>query len=146
MVQGLRSIAAVIIGFGFMAATVMVGSIMATLLFLPGGTAAAAAGTVPAAVPPMYLAANLALGGVGALFGGWLAARIGSTAPMTHAAALAALTAGLAIVSASQPAAGPQPAWYAAVVGAIGVVGVLAGGKLRAAAAADADAGGGVVA
>ncbi len=135
MLQSLRSVAAVLVGFGFMAATVMAGTIIATQLFIPGGMRAAAAGAAPAAVPPLYLAANLALSFIGAVFGGWLAARIGDRAPMAHAAALAALTALLAIISASQTVAGPQPSWYAAVVGTIGVVGVLAGGKLRSAAA-----------
>ena len=137
MLGGLRSIAAVIVGFGFMAATAMVGSILATLLFIPGGLQTMAAGAPPPAVPPLYLAANLATGLAGAILGGWLAARIGDDAPMAHASALAALTAVMAIVSASHPPPGPQPSWYPLAIGAIGVIGVLAGGKLRAAAAAD---------
>lgn len=141
--QGLRSIAAVVAGFGFMASTVMVGTIVATALFIPGGLASAASGAVPASVPSMYLAANLAASLPGAVFGGWIAARIGVSAPFAHAAALAALTAVLSIVSVFQAPSGAQPAWYAAVVGIIGVAGVLLGGKLRAAAASP---GGGVVA
>lgn len=135
----LRSVAAVLAGLGFMVSTVMAGSLIAAMLFIPGGIAAVQRGAVPAEVPPLYLAANLGVSFMGAVFGGWLAARIGTSAPLAHAGALAALTAVMALLSAQQPA-GPQPGWYPAVIGAIGVAGVLAGGKLRAAAA------GGVVA
>lgn len=132
--QGLRSLAAVIAGFGFMASTVMVGTMIAARLFLPGGMAA---GGAPAGrVPLPYLAASLVVSFFGAVFGGWLAARIGRANPMGHAVALAAVTAVMAVVSAVQTAPGPQPAWYPAVMGVIGVAGVLAGGRLRAAAAA----------
>jgi hypothetical protein len=135
--QGLRSIAAVIAGFGFMAATVMVGTILATALFLPAGVG----GTAPAAAVPVgLLGAGLVTTFLGAVFGGWLAARIGTAAPMAHAAALAALTAVLAVVSVYGPQGAGQPSWYPMATGAIGVAGVLLGGKLRAAAASGAAA------
>ena len=135
--QGLRSIAAVVAGFGFMAATVMVGTILATALFLPAGLAGTGS---TAAVPVMFLVASLVVTFLGAVFGGWLAARIGMAAPMAHAAALAALIAVLAVVSASAPQGTGQPPWYPIASGAIGVAGVLLGGKLRAAAASGAGA------
>ncbi len=141
--QRLRSVAAIVAGFGFMASTVMAGDLVATALFVPGGLTAAAGGGVPAAMPGMYLAANLATSALGALFGGWLAARIGARAPFAHASALAALTAVLSAAAAFQAPAGVQPAWYAVVIGIIGVAGVLLGGKLRAAAA---EPGGAVIA
>jgi hypothetical protein len=134
--QGLRSIAAIVAGFGFMASTVMVGTIIATALFMPGGLEAAATGAVPAAPPAMYLVASLVFSFLGAVLGGWLAARIGSAAPFAHACALAALTAVLSVISAVQAPAAAQPGWYAIVVGIIGVAGVLLGGRLRALAAA----------
>lgn len=124
--QPLRSIAALVAGFGFMASTVMIGTMLATAVFVPAA---------PGPLPVLYLAANLATNLLGAVFGGWLAARIGASAPFGHAVALAAVTAVLSIGAVLQPPAGAQPAWYPVVVGIIGVAGVLAGGKLRAAAA-----------
>jgi len=134
--QGLRSIAAVVAGFGFMASTVMVGSIIASALFVPAGMMATAGGGAPAPMPVLYVAANLVVSLLGAVMGGWLAARIGAFAPLSHALALAIVTAVLAAVSALHPAGGAQPAWYPPVVGIIGIAGILLGGKLRAAAAA----------
>jgi hypothetical protein len=138
--QGLRSIAAVVAGFGFMASTVMVGSIIATALFIPAGITAAQGGGAAASIPALYVAANLAVSLLGAVMGGWLSARIGSIAPLAHALALAIVTAVLAAYSAFQAPNNGQPGWYPLVVGIIGVAGVLLGGKLRAAAAA-ADSG-----
>lgn len=129
--QGLRSIAAVVAGFGFMVSTVMAGTIVAGRLFLPAGVAAGAA-----SVPGTYLAISLALSFVGAVVGGWLAARIGNAAPMAHAGALAVVTIVLAVAAARSPAPGPQPAWYAMAVGVLSAAGALAGGRLRASAAA----------
>ncbi len=128
--QPLRSIAAVVAGFGFMASTVMVGTMLAAGLFVSSDAAA------PDPLPVVYLAANLATNLLAAVFGGWLAARIGTSAPFGHAVALAAITAALSIGAVVQAPAAGQPAWYAVVVGIIGVAGVLAGGRLRAAAAA----------
>jgi hypothetical protein len=133
--QGLRSIVAVVAGFGFMASTVMVGTIITTALFIPGGLPAAH-GAAPTSVPAMFLAANLLMSFIGAVLGGWLAARIGSSAPFAHAAVLAAVAAVLSVVSAVQVPPGAQPGWYAVAIGIIGVVGVLLGGRLRALAAA----------
>ena len=64
--QGLRTIAAIVAGFGFMASTVMVGSIITTALF------------APASMPSFYMTANLGVSLIGAVMGGWLAARIGA--------------------------------------------------------------------
>lgn len=133
----LRSIAAVMAGFGFMLLTVIVGSIVAGAFFIPGGLRAATE-TPPAALPVMYLAANIWSSAIGAVFGGWLAARIATRAPYTHAIALAAIVATLSIGSAVSAVRGPspfQPRWYGPLVSLIGVAGVLAGGSLRAAAA-----------
>jgi hypothetical protein len=133
--QGLRSIAAIVAGFGFMASTAMVGTILAAALFIPGGAGSLTAGAVPASVPAAYFGANLATSFLGAVFGGWLAARIGAWAPFAHAAALAVLTAALSVASVFQAPPHAQPVWYAIAVGIVGVGGVLLGGKLRAAAA-----------
>ena len=41
-------------------------------------------------MPVLYVAANLGVSLIGAVMGGWLAARIGAFAPLSHALALAA--------------------------------------------------------
>ena len=136
MIRLLRSVAAIVAGYGVMSLTVIGGVIIATALFVPGGLQAVAGGAPPAALPAAYLAANLVTGALGAVLGGWLAARIAAFAPFGHAAVLAAIVAALTIGSAASLSAGPQPGWYPIVIGVIGVAGVLAGGKLRAEAAA----------
>jgi hypothetical protein len=133
----LRSVAAIVAGYGVMSLTVIGGTIIAAALFVPGGVRALAGGAPPDGLPAAYLAANLATSALGAVLGGWLTARIAFVAPFSHAAVLAVFPATLALGSATTNApAGPEPGWYPIVIGVIGVAGVLAGGKLRAAAAA----------
>jgi hypothetical protein len=139
----LRSVAAIVAGYGVMSLTVIGGIIIGAALFVPGGVRAMSAGAPPTALPAAYLAANLVTGALGAVLGGWFTARIAAFAPFGHAAVLAAVVATLAIATAASAPATPQPGWYPIVIGVIGVAGVLTGGKLRAAAAA---AGGPVVA
>jgi hypothetical protein len=117
-----------------MVLTVVVGTIVGTTLFIPGGIEATSG--PPSALPIAYHAANLLIGAVGAVLGGWLAARFAPFAPYGHAAVLAAVVAALSVQSVLAGPAGPQPGWYPAVAGMIGVGGILLGGKLRAAAAA----------
>jgi hypothetical protein len=121
----LRSVAAVAIGLGFMAATVRVGVLIASALV----------GTQPSdARLTTYLFLNLLICGAGAILGGWLAARIASFAPYGHAAVMAAVVAVLSVSTATgMPAAG-TPGWYPPGLGLVAVFGVLLGGKLRAAA------------
>lgn len=121
--QLLRSVAAVLAGLGFMLSTVLIGTGIIGVLFLSGGMVRA------------YIVASLALSTMAAIFGGWLAARIAGRGEMLHAAALAGVMAAmtLSIVLGERPEG--QPGWYAPVVGALGVAGVLAGGWLRASAA-----------
>ena len=123
----MRSVAAIAIGLGFMAATVTVGTLVASALI--GGVA-----------PPMatYLSMNLAICGIGAILGGWLAARIASFAPYGHAAVMAALVAVVSITTVTGAPAPAYPGWYSSVLGLVAVLGVLLGGKLRAAAASGA--------
>jgi hypothetical protein len=129
----LRSVAAIVAGFGFTASTVMVGTILATALFIPGGLRSVGA---VSPLPPSYLAANLAISLFGAVLGGWLAARIAAYAPFGHAVVLAALLAAMTVASAYAEPAARQPGWYPYTIAAIGVCGVLAGGWLRSAASA----------
>jgi len=123
----MRSIAAIAVGLGFMAATVTVGTLVASALI--GGGA-----------PPMatYLSMNLAICGIGAILGGWLAARIASFAPYGHAAVMAAVIAVGSITTVTGAPAPAYPGWYSSVLGLVAVLGVLLGGKLRAAAASGA--------
>jgi hypothetical protein len=123
----MRSIAAIAVGLGFMAATVTVGTLVASALI--GGGA-----------PPMatYLSMNLAICGIGAILGGWLAARIASFAPYGHAAVMAAVIAVVSITTVTGAPAPAYPGWYSSVLGLVAVLGVLLGGKLRAAAASGA--------
>ena len=123
----MRSIAALAVGLGFLAATVTVGTLVASALFGSGPTA-----TVT------YVSLNLAICGIGAILGGWLAARVASFAPYGHAAVMAALVAVLSITTATGAAAPAYPGWYPSVLSLVAVLGVLLGGKLRAAAASGA--------
>jgi hypothetical protein len=119
-----RSIAAVLMGLAFLAATTAVWTIVARGMLAPGR---------------LYLVMNLCVCGVGAVLGGWLAARAAPSSPYGHAAALAALVAVISIPSATGAPASSQPGWYAGALGFVAVLGVLLGGKLRAAAASAAD-------
>jgi hypothetical protein len=128
----IRSIVAVALGFGFMAATVTIGMLVAS-------------GALDRDTPEIrltstafstFLFLNLVFCGIGGVLGGWLTARAASFAPYAHAAALAALVAVLIIdVAMAMPTPG-QPGWYPSVFGIVAVTGVLLGGKLRAAASA----------
>jgi hypothetical protein len=114
----LRSLVAVAVGLGFMAATTAVWTIVSRAL-APGA---------------MYLVLNLSVCGVGAVLGGWLTARVARSSPYGHAAALAAVVAVISIPSATAAPGPSQPAWYPGAIALVAVLGVLLGGKLRAAA------------
>lgn len=120
----LRSAAAVVAGFGFLNTALWIGGglIAAVLHQLGMGRAA--------------VAAILVVSALAALMGGWITARIAGGAEMAHAAALAALMAAITITVSLGERPEGQPGWYAPVVGLLGVAGILAGGWLRASAAA----------
>ncbi len=127
----IRSIAAIMVGVGFMAATTTVGMLVASVAF--GDTQK---GISPPTEPEGFFYVGLIVLGMGAVMGGWLAARIASFAPYGHAAAMAAIVAVLSIEVATAAAPTPgQPEWYPSALGLVAVVGILLGGKLRAAAA-----------
>jgi hypothetical protein len=127
----IRSIAAVVAGLGFMAATATVGMLVASLAL---GRDTPQVRLTPAAFST-FLFLNIVFSGIGGILGGWLTARIGATAPYGHAAALAAIVALLSIEAAMAIPTPGQPGWYPSVLGIVAVTGVLLGGKLRAAAA-----------
>jgi hypothetical protein len=123
----LRSLAAIASGLGFMAATVRVGVLVASALV---GTPQSAEGG-----STLYVLLNFVICGAGAILGGWLAARIASFAPYGHAAVMAAIVAVLSAgLATGTPPAG-TPVWYPSAITLVAVLGVLLGGKLRAAAA-----------
>jgi hypothetical protein len=128
----LRSIVAIVMGLGFIAATTAVWTIVAHATLLPAAPEAASPSGVRMAT---YLYVNLVVCAVGAVVGGWLTARVAPSSPYAHAAALAAIVAVISIPSATGAPAPAQPAWYPSALGLIAVLGVLLGGKLRAAAA-----------
>jgi len=128
----IRSVAAVLAGLGFMAATATVGMLVASLAL---NRETPEVRLTPAAFST-FLFLYVVFCGLGGVFGGWLTARIGSSAPYAHAAALAAVVALLSIeVAMAMPTPG-QPGWYPSLLGIVAVTGVLLGGKLRAAASA----------
>jgi hypothetical protein len=127
----IRSIAAILAGLGFMAATVTVGMLVSSLAL---GRENPEVRLTPTDFS-IFLYLNLVFCGIGAILGGWLAARIGSTSPYAHAAAMAAIVAVLAINAATAVPTPGQPGWYPSALGLVAVSGVLLGGKLRAAAA-----------
>ena len=126
----IRSIAAIILGLGFMLATTTVGMLVMSVAF--GDTRK---GISPPTAPGGYFYVSLIVLGMGAVVGGWLAARIASFAPYGHAAAMAAIVAVLSIEVATAAPPPGQPGWYPSAIGLVAVVGILLGGKLRAAAA-----------
>lgn len=102
-----RSALAVAAGFGFMMFAGVVASGLSTLV------------------------AKLMVGALGALLGGWMAARLATFAPFNHAVVLAAI---VAAVSISLMRSAAQAGWYSIAAGVVGVLGVLAGGWIRSAA------------
>jgi hypothetical protein len=132
MMRVARSIAAVVCGLGFMAATVTVGTLVASALI---GTPQPVGSRPAATVPLAYLVVNLAICAVGAVLGGWLAARIATFAPYAHASVMAAVVAVLSVTTATGVPDAGHPGWYPSAIGLVAVFGILLGGKLRAAAA-----------
>jgi hypothetical protein len=130
----MRSVAAIAVGLGFMAATVTVGTLVASVL-IGGGSED---GTPSAVAMATYLYLNLVICGIGAILGGWLAARIAAFAPYGHAAVMAAIVAVLSMTTVTGAPAPSHPGWYPSALGLVAVLGVLLGGKLRAAAASPA--------
>jgi MFS family permease len=128
----IRSVAAVLAGLGFMAATATIGMLVASLAL---GRETPEVRLTPTAFST-FLFLYVVFCGLGGVFGGWLTARLGASAPYAHAAALAAVVAVLSIeVALAMPTPG-QPGWYPSLLGIVAVTGVLLGGKLRAAASA----------
>jgi hypothetical protein len=132
----LRSIGAVLAGFIVMAITIIVGTIALTAVLIPGGIATMRSPQPGGALPTGYLTANLTLSFLAAVLGGYLTVRLAASAPVIHALALGTLLMVMGIVTAAQAggagSSAGQPSWYPWVITTLGVVGVMAGGMLRA--------------
>lgn len=124
----LRSIIAVLVGY------------LALALIVGLGVTAAAIATLGTAAPspaiqltPTYLAANLAVSFLGAVVGGFVAARLARTSQFMHAAFLAGILVILGLITAltgGQTALG-QPLWYGWTIPLVGGLGALLGGWLH---------------
>ena len=123
----IKSILAVIAGFGSMVAVVIVCTVLATALLL--GDVEPKPGQV---VPMPYLIVNLTYGLLAALLGGYVCAWLAPRRAGIHVGVLTAVVVlmSLATILGEGPAPG-QPDWYPLVLGLIGVTGVPLGGVLR---------------
>lgn len=122
----LRSVGAVLAGFVSMMVVVMIGTLIATAAFIPGGVRASMSAT-PGPLPANYLTANLLVSFLGAAVAGALAARLAPSSPWMHVAGLAALLLLMALPSALRGGSPGQPTWYPWVIALIGLGGVLLG-------------------
>ncbi len=122
----IRSVAAVFAAFIVLNAVVMVGT-FATAPLASGVTGAAA-------LPPAYLAANLAVSALAAVLAGFVAAHIATTHRQWHAVLLALVMLVLAVVMilSPPPEAGAQPKWYLPTLAVLGPLAAVLGGWLRA--------------
>lgn len=129
-----RSILVVAGGFAAIMASVIAGTFIATLAFMPGGASAMLTPPPPGTVLPFaYLASNLLVSFGGAVLGGWLAARFAKASPMGHAAAVAGIMLLMSVPElfrADEPN-GP-PGWYRPILPLLGVTGAFVGGWLHA--------------
>ena len=119
-----RSVIAVVAGYAAMAAVV----IALTVLVKRISPEWMGAGHAPAA---SYVYTNLMYSFGAAMIGGYLAAVIGSRAPLAHACALAVVIFILSIVSSAQ-IGDRQPRWYQAALALIGPLGAVLGGWVSA--------------
>jgi hypothetical protein len=119
-----RSVIAVVAGYAAMAAAV----IALTVLVRKISPAWVGSGRTPNAT---YLYTNLSYSFGAAMIGGYVAAVIGSHAPLAHACALAGLVLVMAVVAAVQ-IGDRQPRWYQASLALTGPLGAVLGGWIRA--------------
>jgi len=127
-----RSVIAVVSGFVVVMVVVIAGTATAAALMIPGGMQAIA--NHAASPTPTYLAANLVVSVMAAVLGGWVAARMAPSRPMTHVYALAGLMVMMSLPSllGYGDTVAMQPDWYRYLLPLVGVGGVLIGGRMRA--------------
>ena len=119
-----RSVIAVVAGYAAMAAVVIALSVLVKKI-APTWVGSERAPNAS------YVYTNLLYSFGAAMIGGYVAAVIGSHAPLAHACALAVVVFVLSIVSAAQ-IGDRQPRWYQAALALIGPLGAVLGGWIRA--------------
>jgi nitrate reductase gamma subunit len=119
-----RSVIAVVAGYAAMVAVV----IALTLLVKKIAPARVSSESTRSAT---YISTNLLYSFGAAMIGGYVAAVIGSHAPLTHACALAGIVLVMSVVSAAQ-IGDRQPRWYQAALALTGPLGAVLGGWIRA--------------
>lgn len=127
----IRSFAAILAGFLTMVIIVVLGTALATALFVPGGMASMTQGTTP--LPASYLTANLAVSLLAAVLGGWVAARLDAPGGQRAVFGLAVLVLAMSFANRAIPqtSAGTALTWYPWTLLVLGVTGALAGGWIR---------------
>ena len=131
-----RSFLALLSGYAAIVVVIMVLTPLAARLLIPAEMLA----IKPPHVTTAYLASNFIYGFGAALLGGWLTAMMAPRNPLAHAGALAAVILAFAVIGllGTTPAeveaasATGQPSWYGPGTAAVGIVGALLGGWLRA--------------
>jgi hypothetical protein len=119
-----RSVVAVVAGYAAMAAVVILLSVLVKKI-APAWMGAESAPNAS------YVYTNLLYSFGAAMIGGYVAATIGSRAPLSHACALAVLVFILAIVTAVQ-IGDRQPRSYQVALTLIGPLGAILGGWVKA--------------
>jgi len=114
---------------GYAAMVVLVMSSLAVLAWTAFGGFPSPAGQ-PYQGPVWFLVAELAVSLAAAAVGGWVAAFVGTGAPLRHGMHLGLLVLVLGLVSAAVEA-GMKPLWSSLALPAVGVAGVMAGAWLR---------------
>ena len=118
-----RGAVAVIAGYAAMVVLVIISSVLLAAFF-PGESAEAPT--------QAYIVGNLICGFIAAMIGGWITASVAAQRPLLHASVLVAAIVGIGVFTmTSEPRPG-EPAWYPAVIVAIGAAGAFLGGLLRA--------------
>jgi hypothetical protein len=87
---------------------------------------------------PSYMVANLAVSVIAAVLGGYVAARIGARAPMTHGIALGVLVVVMGVATALGSPNDGQPGWYKVALPILGLLGVLLGAMVASGGARSA--------
>jgi hypothetical protein len=129
-----RSVLAVIAGYILMVVLVMAAGMFVMANFPADFTGADGKPRLPGLG---WYAVNLAYSFVFALAGGHTCARLARRAEMAHAGALAAFLGVMGLISiAAYSGETPAPWWWTAGEVAVGVLGALAGGLIRAQARA----------
>ena len=128
----LRTAIAILCGFLAMTLVIISGTVVASSVFLEQGMRELSA-DASAPLPSSYLAANLALSLLAAVFGGWLASRLDPHAGWRPVIGVTILVLVMSVANQAIPrgSSGAPVAWYPWALVASGVLGAVWGGWLR---------------